>query len=265
MPFLQLKKKCEVSVTIWILRIRKLRLKEMKEVGKIQVWSSGPLGSWACVLSGLTFCDPMDYSPPGSSGILQTRRLESVAISFSRGSSLPRNWTQVSYICYIAGGSLTHWATWEAPLGSQRMLNVCFTTWGHYNYVLYPSFCQRFWEWGFPTEGWMTDVMENEQRRTWGLKLDLTHWTQTIELFWDFPFNSLMDVLGFPCGASGKEPICQYKSCKRCRFDPWVRKIPWRRGWQPTPVFLPGESHGEWSLAGYSPWGLKESDTIEVT
>ena len=44
-------------------------------------------------------------------------------------------------------------------------------------------------------------------------------------------------------------------------FDPWVRKIPWRRKWQPTPVFLPGKSQGQRSLAGYSPWGHKESDT----
>ena len=42
-------------------------------------------------------------------------------------------------------------------------------------------------------------------------------------------------------------------------------KIPWRRAWQPTPVFLPGESHGQRSLAGYSPWGCKESDMTETT
>ena len=46
-------------------------------------------------------------------------------------------------------------------------------------------------------------------------------------------------------------------------FDPWVGKIPWRRAWQPAPVFLPGESHGQRSLAGYSSWGLKETDTTE--
>ena len=44
-------------------------------------------------------------------------------------------------------------------------------------------------------------------------------------------------------------------------FDPWVGKIPWRRPWQPTPIFLPGESHGQRSLAGYSPWGGKELDS----
>ena len=46
-------------------------------------------------------------------------------------------------------------------------------------------------------------------------------------------------------------------------FDPSVGKIPWGRKWVPTPVFLPGESHGQKSLMGYSPWGHKESDTTE--
>ena len=75
----------------------------------------------------------------------------------------------------------------------------------------------------------------------------------------------LCDFAGFPDSASSKEPACQCSRHKRCRFDPWVRKIPWRRAWQPTPLFLPGESHGQRSLVGYSPWGHKESDMTEVT
>ena len=51
--------------------------------------------------------------------------------------------------------------------------------------------------------------------------------------------------------------------CRRLGFDPWVRKIPWRKEWQPTSVFLSGNSHGWRSLVGYSPWGHKESDTTE--
>ena len=47
------------------------------------------------------------------------------------------------------------------------------------------------------------------------------------------------------------------------QFNPWVRKIPWRREWQSTPVFLPGESHGQRRLAGYSPWSPKELDMTE--
>ena len=62
-----------------------------------------------------------------------------------------------------------------------------------------------------------------------------------------------------------KKPTCHCKRHKRHGFDPWVRKIPRRREWQPTPVFLAGESHGQRSLAGSSSWGCKESGTTEVT
>ena len=64
---------------------------------------------------------------------------------------------------------------------------------------------------------------------------------------------------------SGKESAYQCTRHKRCRFDPWVGKIPWRRAWQLTPVFLPRESHGQRSLVGYSPLDHKQSDTTEVT
>ena len=53
------------------------------------------------------------------------------------------------------------------------------------------------------------------------------------------------------------------KQYRRSGFHPLVGKIPWRRAWQPTPVFLPGESHGQRRLVSYSPWGLKELDTTE--
>ena len=54
-------------------------------------------------------------------------------------------------------------------------------------------------------------------------------------------------------GASGNKPTCQCRRCKRHGFDSWVGKTPWRRAWQPTPVFLHGESHGQRNLVGYSP------------
>ena len=60
-----------------------------------------------------------------------------------------------------------------------------------------------------------------------------------------------------PRWLSDKESACQCKRRWRPEFDAWVRKIPWSRKWQPTPVFLLGESHGKRSLAGYSPWGHK--------
>ena len=67
-----------------------------------------------------------------------------------------------------------------------------------------------------------------------------------------------------PGGASGKESACQCGSHKKRGFDPWVGKIPWRRTWESTPVFLPGESHRRRSLVGYSPQGRKELDTTET-
>ena len=70
---------------------------------------------------------------------------------------------------------------------------------------------------------------------------------------------------GFSKWRGGKDPGCQCRRCKRHGFNPWAGNIPWRREWQPTPVFLAGESHGQRSLVGYSPEGCKESDTTEAT
>ena len=70
---------------------------------------------------------------------------------------------------------------------------------------------------------------------------------------------------GFTGGASGKESACSTGDSNRTGINLWVGKILWRRKWQPTPVFLPGESHGQRSLVGYSPWGCKESDRTEAT
>ena len=61
-----------------------------------------------------------------------------------------------------------------------------------------------------------------------------------------------------PRWLSGKKSAYQ---CRRCGFDPWVRKTPWKRKWQSTTVFSSGKSHGHRNLAGYSSWDSKESDT----
>ena len=71
--------------------------------------------------------------------------------------------------------------------------------------------------------------------------------------------EALTMVQGFPGGTSGKEPACQCGRRKRCGFDPWVGKIPWRRKWQLTPVFLPGESHGQRSKISMQGRGLAGS------
>ena len=74
----------------------------------------------------------------------------------------------------------------------------------------------------------------------------------------ELPFSDPLHML--PRWLSGKESTCKYQ---RLRFNPWVGEIPWSKKWQPTPVFLPGYSHGQSSLADYSSWGPKESDMTE--
>ena len=76
-------------------------------------------------------------------------------------------------------------------------------------------------------------------------------------------FRVSTSLLGLPRWLSGKEFTCQCKRLRRCSSGSWIRKIPWRRKWQPLPLFLPGESHGQRSLTGYSPRGRKESDMTE--
>ena len=70
-----------------------------------------------------------------------------------------------------------------------------------------------------------------------------------------------IECLGFTGGSNSKESAC---NARRHRFDPWVGKNAWRREQLPTPVFLPGKSHGQRSLEVYSPWSHEESDTTEV-
>ena len=153
-----------------------------------------------CAQSCQTHCFFMWSSPPGSSGhrIFQARILEWVAISFSRGSSWPRDQTRVSSISYIAGGfffflPLSH-------LGSPGLQ------------------AQKWTESAFKERPLLTET-ENEPKD-------------------DFP----------------GEIFAGYSFIQH-----------WRRKWQPTPVFLPGEPHGQRSLAGCSPWCHKGLGTTEAT
>ena len=116
----------------------------------------------------------------------------------------------------------------------------------------------------------ITDSMDMSLSKLRELVIHREAWHATVHGFrksWTGLSNSTELTIrkGFPGGASGKEPACQCRRHKRCWFDPWVRKTPWRRAWRPTPVFMPGECYGQKSLAGYSPRGFKESDMTEMT
>ena len=78
---------------------------------------------------------------------------------------------------------------------------------------------------------------------------------QVLRVIGAISFNVYMYLtVGFPGGSDGRESAC---NAGTPRFDPWLGKIAWRRAWQPTPVFLPRECHGQRSLVGYHPWGCK--------
>ena len=82
---------------------------------------------------------------------------------------------------------------------------------------------------------------------------------------WEFCLTLQRKTRGFPGGSDGKKSACNAGDLGSIPgFYSWVGKIPWRRAWQPTPVFLPGEFHGQRDLAGYGPWDHKELDTIEA-
>ena len=78
-----------------------------------------------------------------------------------------------------------------------------------------------------------------------------------------FFFGTAYFGLGLPRWLSAKESACQCRIPQKRGFNPWVRKILWRRRWQPTPVFLLGISHEKRSLVGYSPGGHKESEMTD--
>ena len=71
------------------------------------------------------------------------------------------------------------------------------------------------------------------------------------------PGNYNYLVIGTPRWCSCREFACQCRRHRRCGFNPWVRKILWRRKWLPTPLFLPGKFLGQRSLVGYGPWGRR--------
>ena len=89
-----------------------------------------------------------------------------------------------------------------------------------------------------------------------------------------FPRNPVISLVFSTCPEASqvvlvvknpKNISCQWRRCKRRGFNPWIRKISWKRAWQPTPVPLPKESHKQRSLVGYGPEENTESDTSEAT
>ena len=216
----------------------------------------------------------------------QARVLVWVAISFSMGSSWPRDQTWVSR---IAGSRFTIWATRKAP--ALRLELSPNSYWEDSIALTLPSSlcqglsqpCTQYWccfcdqchfpSWLLSSRVCFTLIYEPFPAKSCNRKdnhSDIKIYSRVSHKFpltlrSIFPEANILKSTppfwlppstsrGFPGGSDGKESTC---SAGRPSFDPWVRKILWRRAWQATPVFLPGESHGQRSLVGYSPWGHK--------
>ena len=186
----------------------------------------------------LTLNDPRNCSPPGFPvhGFLQARTLESVAISFSRGSSDPG----------IKPGS----SALQADFLSSEPPSSAWYVWLYLNEV-----SER--------ESRMVarDGEEKKMRSCYfmGKRFSCARWKSSADCLHNH-VNILnpTELYRRAWWLSGKESACL---CRRRAYHPWVGKIPWRGKWQTTPVFLPGKSHGQRSLEGYSPWGCKKSWT----
>ena len=116
-----------------------------------------------------------------------------------------------------------------------------------------PSIMQETPIWSLGSEDPQEEGMATHSSiLAWRIPMDRGAWQATIH---GVSKSELLSIAqrtaagGFPRGTGGKEPTCQCRRHKRCRFNPLLRKIPWRRKWQPTPVFF----HGQRSLAGYGP------------
>ena len=183
------------------------------------------MSKWVKVTqSCLTLCDPMDYTVLG---ILQASIMEGTASPFSRGSSQPKDQTQVFH---IAGRFFTSWATREAPKKDDDLSKR------HRNHVCYQGL------------NLCSPLMAQLEKAT------APH---SSTLAWKIPWT--------------EEPGRQQSMGSHRVGHDWVTSLSlftfmhWRRPWQPTPVFLPGESQGWGSLVGCCLWGRTKSDTTQVT
>ena len=116
----------------------------------------------------------------------------------------------------------------------------------------------------FTAVSWEAQIKHNRHRYEWDWKCENVYMNMNVYIRsqWRpcYGLKTCVPHLGLPWWLR-RSSVCL--QCGRPGLDPWVGKILWRRKWQPTPVLLPGKSHGQRSLVGYSPWGRKESDTTE--
>jgi len=152
-------------------------------------------------------------------------------------------------------------------LVSQRSVAFLVASSALFNEFSNTNYSLQFCSWITPVLGaisfnYLTFMCaEGSHTGMWYLALDNSSEYKCIYLRWSTAGTTSKYVCdGLPWWLKGKESTCQ---CRKHGFDPQLEKIPWRRKWQPTLVFLPGKSHGQRGLVGYSPWGRKEPDMAQ--
>ena len=244
-----------------------------------------------------TLCDPVDRSPPGSSvhGILQARILEWIAIPFSRGTSWPRGQTLVS--C-IAGRFFTIWATGKTlPTSHTWLWNVerwtvlcsvtqlCLTLCNHLDCSLPDSSVHEIFSGkntGVSGHFLLPGIFPIQESKlhlwvSWIHRQILYHcatWEVWLIILYKKQSEKAMaphsSTLAWKIPRTEEPGGLQSMGLLRVGHD-WATSLSlftfkhWRRKWQPTPLFLPGESQGRGSLVGCCLWGRIESDTTEAT
>ena len=178
--------------------------------------------------SFLTLCNLMDWSLPGSFShrILQARIGKWVAIPFS--GDLPDPGIERGSAALLAD-------SWPSELPGKPI-----------------SHCKGSLQ--YRERNWLVSLRIHSRR----LKM-----APTFNIITNLPIHLIYPKDGFPRWLSSKESACQGRRLKRYRFIPCVGKIPWRRKWHSSSVFLLGVSHGQRNLVGYSSWGCKELDKVE--
>ena len=254
-----------------------------------------------CALSRVWLWDPTDCTLSGSSvhGSFLATILEWVTISPCKVSSWPRDWTSFSFICRQTAFQLSYLGNSKGKCTGGKFPVVRLVK----NFNARGSQETIFWNAeGFPQHAWsLTEIPKESasrrQRSLWHKAFKSGHILRIAYALMLFIFINIS--MRNNCIYTDKVCMCYWRGvciyiyktynkptlltqlyintwaswgliwkriclqCRRLRFDPEVGKIPWRREWLPTPVFWPGESHGQRSLVGYHAWCRKESDTTE--
>ena len=210
-------------------------------------------------------------SLPDSSvhGILQARILEWGAIPFSGGSSWPRDWTRVSYILgrfftvlatrVSIPKSLTIPPTLSFPLATISLFSKSLSLFLFHKFICIIFFLDIY----IRDAMWFFSFSDLLHSVWWSLGI-LIYNKQLLKRIRGNVCLDLLYIKDFPGGSDCKASVYNVGDLGSSPgFEPWVGKIPWRRKWQSTPALLPGKSHGQRSLIGYSLWGHKELDTTE--